>query len=70
MTYRAVFFAADHAQAAAHRLTTDGFTVQVVQQPHAGGEGVGGGHQWVVLTDAPEFVLELLVERYDGWLES
>jgi hypothetical protein len=30
----------------------------------------GGGHESVVLTDAPEIVLELLVERYDGWLES
>lgn len=65
MTYRAVFFADDHAQAVASRLATDGFTVQVVQHPRS-----DGGQQWVVLTDAPEFLLELLVERYDGWLES
>ena len=65
MTYRAVFFAADHARAVSNRLTTDGFTVQVLHRDRP-----AGGQEWVVLTDAPEIVLELLVERYDGWLES
>ena len=65
MTYRAVFFAADHAHAVTNRLTGDGFTVQLLHRERA-----GGGGEWVVLTDAPEIVLELLVERYDGWLES
>lgn len=65
MTYRGMFLSAEAASAVASRLTTDGFAVQVLQRARA-----GGGHEWVVLTDAPEIVLELLVERYDGWLES
>lgn len=65
MTYRAVFFTAEHARSATQRLTTDGFTVQLLQRDRP-----RGGAEWVVLTDAPEIVLELLVERYDGWLET
>jgi hypothetical protein len=60
MTYRGVFFAADHARSVASRLVTDGFTAQVLQHER----------DWVVVTDAPEVVLELLVERYGGWLET
>lgn len=65
MTYRAVFFDAAHARSAAHLLVTDGFAAQVVRHGHADGQ-----QDWVVVTDAPEVVLELLVERYDGWLET
>ena len=65
MSCRAVFFDADHARSAAHRLVVDGFTAQVLRNQHA-----DGGQDWVVLTDAPEVMVELLVERYDGWLET
>ena len=65
MTYRGVFFDAGHARSAAHRLVSDGFAAQVL--PHVHGDGA---QDWVVVTDAPEVVLELLVERYDGWLET
>jgi hypothetical protein len=64
MTYRAVFFAADPARSAARSLVRDGFSAQVVRS------GPSAEPDWVVLTDAPEIVLELLVERYDGWLET
>lgn len=65
MSYRAVFFDASHARAAAQRLVTDGFTAQVLRHPRPDDD-----HAWVVLSDAPEVMLELLVEQYDGWLET
>lgn len=65
MTCRAVFFDAEPARAAASRLAADGFTAQVVQHARADGE-----LDWVVLSDAPDVMVELLVERYDGWLEG
>ena len=65
MSSRAVFFDAGHARSAADRLTADGFSAQVLREPRAEGEA-----DWVLVTDAPEVVLELLVERYDGWLET
>ena len=33
------------------------------------GEDDDEDHPWAVLTDAPELVLELLVDEYDGWLD-
>jgi 8-oxo-dGTP diphosphatase len=65
---RAVFFEEEHALAAASRLVSDGFTAAVVRERLAG-EDDDEDHPWAVLSDAPEVVLELLVERYDGWLD-
>lgn len=33
------------------------------------GEDDDEDHPWAVLTDAPEVVVELLVEAHDGWLD-
>lgn len=68
MTLRAVFFDEDDARAAAARLTMDGFAAEVVRERLAG-EDDDEDHPWAVLTDAPEVVVELLVEQYDGWLD-
>ena len=68
MTFRAVFFDEDDAQAVALRLATDGFSAEVVRERLAG-EDDDEDHPWAVLTDAPEVVVELLVEKYDGWLD-
>ena len=65
---RAVFFEESAALATASRLVTDGFTAAVVRERLAG-EDDDEDHPWAVLSDAPEVVLELLVERYDGWLD-
>jgi 8-oxo-dGTP diphosphatase len=65
---RAVFFEEDAALTVASRLAADGFTAAVVRERLAG-EDDDEDHPWAVLSDAPEFVLELLVERYDGWLD-
>jgi 8-oxo-dGTP diphosphatase len=68
MMLRAVFFEADDATAVADRLRADGFEAAVVQERLAG-EDDDLDHPWAVLTDAPEMVVELLVERYEGWLD-
>jgi hypothetical protein len=65
---RAVFFDEDAALEVASRLAADGFTAAVVRERLAG-EDDDEDHPWAVLSDAPEVVLELLVERYDGWLD-
>jgi len=65
---RAVFFEEEAALAVASRLVADGFTAAVVRERLAG-EDDDEDHPWAVLSDAPGIVLELLVERYDGWLD-
>jgi hypothetical protein len=65
---RAVFFEEDAALTVASRLAADGFTAAVVRERLAG-EDDDEDHPWAVLSDAPEFLLELFVERYDGWLD-
>jgi hypothetical protein len=69
VTLRAVFHERDDAEAVAARLAADGFDAEAARERLAG-EDDDEDHPWVVLTDAPEFVLELLVERHDGWLDS
>ena len=65
---RAVFDEEDDARAAAARLVHDGFEA-VVSRERLAGEDDDEDHPWAVVTDAPEFVLDVLVERYDGWLD-
>ena len=66
---RGVFFAEDDARQAAARLRRDGFEAAAARQPLAG-EDDDEDHPWVVVTDAPAVMLELLVEAHDGWLED
>ena len=65
---RGVFFDEDHARAVVSRLVRDGFSATCVRERFAG-EDDDEDHPWAVSTDAPEVLLELLVEEYDGWLE-
>lgn len=62
----AFFYDREHADAAAARLRRDGFRAEVHQERFAG-EDDDEDHPWLVRTDAPEFVVELLAEEYDGW---
>jgi hypothetical protein len=66
---RGIFFDEDDARAAALSLSRGGFAAEV-QRERLAGEDDDEDHPWAVLTDAPEVVLELLVESYDGWLDS
>ena len=66
---RGIFFDQDDAGAAVARLVAEGYDARVELERLAG-EDDDEGHPWAVLTDAPEPVLELLVEEYDGWLDA
>ena len=65
---RLVFHDRDDAAAVAARLRTDGFDVELLRERFAG-EDDDEDHPWVVLTDAPELVVEVLAEEHDGWVD-
>jgi hypothetical protein len=66
---RGIFFDEDDARAAVARLVAGGYDARAERERLAG-EDDDEGHPWAVLTDAPELVLELLVDEYDGWLDA
>jgi hypothetical protein len=66
---RGIFFDEDDARAAVARLVADGYDAHVERERLAG-EDDDEDHPWAVVTDAPELVLELLVDEYDGWLDA
>ena len=65
---RGIFFGEDDALAVAGLLSADGYDVRIARERLAG-EDDDEDHPWAVVTDAPEFVLDLLVDRFDGWLD-
>ena len=65
---RAILFDEDDARAVAQRLTRDGFEASVARE-RLQGEDDDEDHPWAVLTDAPELVVEMLVDDFDGWLD-
>ena len=67
-TCRAVFFDEDDAVGVAQRLLEDGWSA-LRSRDRFQGEDDDEDHPWVVETNAPEFVVELLVDEYDGWLD-
>ena len=66
---RAIFFDEDDARAVAARLRSDGFEASVARERLAG-EDDDEDHPWAVLSDAPELMVEMLVDEYDGWLDA
>lgn len=68
MSPRAIFFDADTAETVRARLVLAGFSAEVVREDLAG-EDDDEDHPWAVLSDAPEFTLDLLVDEFDGWLD-
>ena len=50
------------------RLVADGYEARVERAP--GRRDDDGDHPWAVVTDAPQIVLELLVDERDGWLDA
>lgn len=65
---RAIFFDEDDARAVVARLLRDGFEA-TVERERLAGEDDDEDHPWAVVSDAPEVVLEVLVDQYDGWLD-
>ncbi len=66
---RAIFFDEDEARAVVARLRADGFEADVTRERLAG-EDDDEDHPWAVLSDAPAFMLEVLVDSHDGWLDE
>ncbi|MDT0202134.1 hypothetical protein [Nocardioides sp. AE5] len=66
---RGIFFDEDAARAVVARLVAGGWDASLERERLAG-EDDDEDHPWAVLTDAPAFTLELLVEEYDGWLDD
>jgi hypothetical protein len=66
---RGIFFDEDDARAAVARLVADGYAAALSRERLAG-EDDDEDHPWAVTTDAPEHVLDLLVDTYDGWLDT
>jgi hypothetical protein len=66
---RGIFFDEDDARVAVARLVADGYAARAERERLAG-EDDDEDHPWAVVTDAPELVLELLVDEYDGWLDA
>lgn len=66
---RAIFFDEDDAQAVVARLRADGFEA-TVERERLAGEDDDDDHPWAVTSDAPAFMLEVLVDTHDGWLDE
>ncbi|MDR7252626.1 hypothetical protein J2X46_001602 [Nocardioides sp. BE266] len=66
---RAIFFDEDDAQAVVARLRADGFEARLERERLAG-EDDDEDHPWAVVSDAPAFMLEVLVDTHDGWLDE
>ena len=66
---RAIVFDPADAEAIAARLRADGFEATVAVE-RLSGEDDDEDHPWAVLTDAPEIILDPLVDQYDGWLDA
>jgi hypothetical protein len=66
---RAIFFDEDEARAVVARLRADGFEADVERERLAG-EDDDEDHPWAVLSDAPAFMLEVLADAHDGWLDE
>jgi hypothetical protein len=66
---RGIFFDEDDARAVVARLVNGGYAASVTRERLAG-EDDDEDHPWAVVTDAPELVLDVLVDEFDGWLDD
>ncbi|MGZ4537095.1 MAG: hypothetical protein ACXVXE_16255 [Nocardioidaceae bacterium] len=66
---RAMFYDRADAGGAALWLEEEGYVAEIWRDPLAG-EDDDEDHPWAVDTSAPLEVVEVLVERYDGWLDE
>ncbi|MCY7394774.1 MAG: hypothetical protein LH468_01260 [Nocardioides sp.] len=66
---RGVFFDEGDARAVVAALERAGWSAELTRERLAG-EDDDEDHPWAVLSDAPEVVLDVLVDRHDGWLDD
>ncbi|GAA1971589.1 hypothetical protein GCM10009798_35630 [Nocardioides panacihumi] len=65
---RGIFFEEGDAVAVAGRLLADGWDAEIVRERYQG-EDDDEDHPWAVVSDAPDLILEQLVDERDGWLD-
>jgi 8-oxo-dGTP diphosphatase len=65
---RGIVFDEVAAQEIASELRSGGYQASIARERLAG-EDDDEAHPWAVVTDAPEFMLEVLIDRHDGWLD-
>lgn len=58
----------ESAELIAARLRGDGFEATIGRQAFAG-EDDDEDHAWVLTTDAPPVMVELIADDHDGWVE-
>jgi len=68
MQARALFWEAEDAERVVARLRAEGFEASAARDTFAG-EDDDEDQPWAVHTDAPEVLLELAAEEYDGWVD-
>ncbi|QBX54479.1 hypothetical protein EXE58_02675 [Nocardioides seonyuensis] len=66
---RAIFFDEDDALEVVAQLRARGFGATVIRE-RLSGEDDDEDHPWAVVSDAPAFMLELVVDEHDGWLDE
>ena len=66
---RGIFFDEESAREVERLLRADGYEVVLAREPYAG-EDDDEDHPWSISTDAPAIALDILVDRFDGWLED
>lgn len=66
---RGIFFDEAGARAVAAALERGGWSAELARERLAG-EDDDEDHPWAVSTDAPEHVLDVLVDTFEGWLDS
>ena len=68
MTSRGIFFEEDDARVAIARLRREGYDAALARERLAG-EDDYEDHPWAVVTDAPDLLLELVVDDLEGWFD-
>ena len=66
---RGIFFDEDDAAAVVARLVASGYEARA-ERDRLAGEDDDEDHPWAVVSDAPVLVLELLVDEFEGWLDT
>jgi len=69
VTVRVALDEEEGARVVAERLRAAGFDARV-QRDRFAGEDDDEDHAWMVLTDAPPFLAEVVAEEYDGWVDD
>ena len=66
---RGIFFSEDDAREVERVLSGDGYEVALSRVAFAG-EDDDEDRAWAVSSDAPAVVLDVFVDRFDGWLDD